>query len=104
EPAVASGNASGRNLAYLTDRVLINTGRPQRYGTQVQYEHAIGRAYPKELEDAAAVDHRRAAVGLEPLWEYMNDMSGLYYRMNTALLNARGIEAPYRYDNSFTAW
>jgi hypothetical protein len=36
EDAVARGDASPRDLAYLTDRVLMFRGEPQVYGTQYQ--------------------------------------------------------------------
>ena len=39
EAAVWQGEASPRNLAYLTDRVLVHEGRPQRYGTQFMHGH-----------------------------------------------------------------
>src|SRR5437764_14843059 len=34
QKAVKSGEASGRDLAYLTDRVLVAEGKKQLYGTQ----------------------------------------------------------------------
>src|SRR5688500_17237711 len=34
ETAVAKGEAEAADLAYLTDRVLVGEGKPQRYGTQ----------------------------------------------------------------------
>ena len=34
EAAVAAGDASPGDLAYLTDRVLVAQGEPQVYGTQ----------------------------------------------------------------------
>ncbi|HEY8524359.1 MAG TPA: DUF6624 domain-containing protein [Acidimicrobiales bacterium] len=63
--AVAAGQASRTELAYLEDRVALNRGRPQRYGTQIGC--VDGRAEPAELEDPEGVDERRAAVGLSPL-------------------------------------
>ena len=33
--AVEARDAPARHLAYLTDRVAMNEGRPQRFGTQV---------------------------------------------------------------------
>ena len=51
--------------ARLTDRGLVGLGRPQRYGTVFQI---VGRtATPAELEDAANVETRRAAIGLPTL-------------------------------------
>jgi hypothetical protein len=59
-------------VAYLTDRVRVNQGLPQVYGTQMARD-AKGRAIPEELEDAKHVDDRRAAVGLRPLKAAVRD-------------------------------
>ncbi|WP_426749810.1 DUF6624 domain-containing protein [Myxococcus sp. Y35] len=69
EAAVARGEGSAKDLAYLTDRVLVNTGKPQRYATQL--EEVNGRMVPKALEDPEKVNERRAAVGLGTLEEYI---------------------------------
>ncbi len=63
--AVAAGEAAGWSLAYLTDRVRLSEGRPQVYGTQLRLVN--GEFAAGALEDEAAVDERRASVGLEPL-------------------------------------
>lgn len=68
EAAVAKGEASGQQLAYLSDRVLTGEGKPQRYGTQ--YHEVDGKLVPQPIEDAAQVDERRANVGLGTLAEY----------------------------------
>jgi len=53
-------------IAYLTDRVLVNENKPQRYGTQ------LGENFePRPIEDPENVDRRRAEVGLPPLAEYV---------------------------------
>jgi hypothetical protein len=70
ENAVRSGDASRRDLAYLTDRVRVAEGRPQVYGTQLQYDNR-GCASPKPTEEPAQVDVRRASAGLEPVAEYV---------------------------------
>jgi len=67
--AVAAGEASERDLAYLTDRVLLAEGQPQVYGTQMNDEG--GRYVPRNLRDPGSVDERRATVGLGPVAEYM---------------------------------
>lgn len=59
---------SGANYAYLWDRVAVNEGRPQRYGTQGSARDGLWT--PKPLEDAAGVDALRKSVGLEPLADY----------------------------------
>ena len=66
--AVEAGEAAIRELAYLTDRVLLAEGGQQVYGTQVTRED--GRFVPLDLRDPDELDERRAAVGLEPFAEY----------------------------------
>ena len=68
--AVAAGEAEGKDLAYLTDRVLVGEGKKQVYGTQLTT--AGGKLVPSPIEDEAAVDARRKAVGLGPLAEYLD--------------------------------
>ena len=68
--AVAGGDATPSHLAYLTDRVRMNEGREQVYGTQMTAEVGGGPT-PWPIEDSAHVDERRAAVGLGPLDEYV---------------------------------
>jgi hypothetical protein len=67
EAAVAAGDASPRNAAYLTDRVRVNRDRPQVYGTQ--FRPRDGVAEPCPIEDPEHVDERRATAGLEPFAE-----------------------------------
>jgi len=57
------------HLAYLTDRVLLNEGKKQLYGTMLRREE--GKMVPKPLEDEVNVDKRRADLGLLPLAEYI---------------------------------
>jgi hypothetical protein len=70
ERAVSAGDASGRDLAYLTDRVRLAEGRLQVYGTQLDYDSS-GCASPKPSENPGQLDARRAAVGLEPVAAYI---------------------------------
>ncbi|HEY0093685.1 MAG TPA: DUF6624 domain-containing protein [Archangium sp.] len=72
EKAVAAGEGSGKDLAYLTDRVLVAEGKPQRYGTQ--FHMVEGKLVPRPIEDEANVDARRAAVGLGTMAEYNAQM------------------------------
>lgn len=73
QQAVAVGEASGSNFAYLTDRVRVGDGQPQIYGTQNRV--VDGKVISAEIEDAARVDGRRAAVGLGPIAEYLASMN-----------------------------
>lgn len=57
-------------VAMLADRIAFFEGRPQRYGTQFDWDDH-GELRPWELDDADGVDSRRAAVGLPPLAEQL---------------------------------
>ncbi|MCP5022343.1 MAG: hypothetical protein GY930_11275 [bacterium] len=91
KPMVLAGQVSSDSLALLTDRVRVNTGRPQVYGTQVEYEMEIGKAKPKWLEEPQMVDHRRAEIDLRPLWEYMNEMCEFHFTMNLTYYTDLGV-------------
>jgi hypothetical protein len=71
--AVAAGEASATNLAYMEDRVRVAEGRPQLYGTQ--FTSIVVRWGPFPIEDEERVDERRAAVGLGPLADYAADLN-----------------------------
>ena len=87
-PEVKRKNASPVNYAYLTDRVAINSGQPEEYGTQVTYTGYIGRDYsktvaiPASLRDPKNVDKRRAAIGMEPLQKYLDASAEMARQMN----------------------
>ena len=101
EIEVKNGNADGRNLGLLTDRVKINSGEKQIYGTQVRYNE-LGQAYPKPLSDSISVDKRRKEVGLEPLLQYLDMMTLLNFEMNKEMLKSKGITTPHLYNDSIT--
>jgi hypothetical protein len=60
------GDVSRAEVAMLEDRVRAFEGRPQRYGTQFDWD-CDGQLSPLPLEDASGVDERRRAIGLGPL-------------------------------------
>ena len=62
------GEVSPGDIAYLTDRVLVNEGKPQLYGTQFHVRD--GRRRPRPIREPDNVDKRRKAVGLSTLREY----------------------------------
>lgn len=83
-PEVKRKNANPSNYAYLVDRIAVNTGKPEEYGTQVEYTGpGLGQAVPRSLRDPAHVNQRRAAVGLEPLENYLGWMTKMHVEMNT---------------------
>ena len=52
-----AGELPADDLARLTDRVLLATGRPQRFGTQ--FDWLSGRFKPKGVVDLAAIEANR---------------------------------------------
>lgn len=74
EEAAAAGQADPTEAAYLSDRVAVNLGEPQRYGTQIRCR--AGQPTPATpIEAEASVDARRREVGLEPLIDYYDELS-----------------------------
>ncbi|MFD0795776.1 DUF6624 domain-containing protein [Mucilaginibacter litoreus] len=68
-------NASGEDFAYLKDRVLVNLGKPQLYGTQARLNNKTNKFEPVDLTDARNVDKRRRQVGLGPLKDYLAQLN-----------------------------
>ena len=66
--AVAAGQAFGKDYVYLLDRVRMQQGKPQIYGTQFT-SAADGKLVLHPIEDAEHVDERRRAVGLPSMAE-----------------------------------
>jgi len=64
QDAVARGDASPADLAYLTDRVLMHRGDPQVYGTQYIQRDGVLELWA--VRDPGGLDQRRAELGLEP--------------------------------------
>jgi hypothetical protein len=77
--AVAQGEAVPAQAAYLEDKICFFERRPQRYGTQFDWD-ADGRMSPWVLEDPERVDEYRSAVGLGPLQEKIDQFGGDEHR------------------------
>jgi hypothetical protein len=69
--SVAEGESSGSHLAMLEDRVLMRTGRPQTYGSQIRRDPETGENQLYLLADPHGVNARREAVGLGPIESYI---------------------------------
>jgi hypothetical protein len=76
---VKTKNASGKQYAFLTDRIAITKGEPQVYGTQVLMS---GNSTVKPCIAPAKLNKRRKSVGLEPIEEYLKKCNELFYEMN----------------------
>jgi hypothetical protein len=70
------GEVDPRDTAYLTDRILVGTGKKQIYGTQITYQD--GKLIPSPIDKPDDVDERRKAIGLEPLDEYLKTVQEIY--------------------------
>lgn len=90
-------NASPSHYGLLIDRILINQGKFQLYGTQVEYDEKSGQAIPKKIKDSSEVDLRRDSIGLPSLKIYLNKMTELHFHMNKKIMMARGIKEPNLY-------
>ncbi len=88
---VDKGNADSRNYGLLVDRVKLNTGEAQIYGTQVHYNMEICQAFPRKLADSINVNERRKKIGLEPLEVYLNNMTKMHFEMNREYYSKKGI-------------
>ncbi|MNK06728.1 hypothetical protein D3C87_246270 [compost metagenome] len=66
--AVHEGNADPKSLAYLTDRIAVFEGKPQRYGTQFEWDDD-GELSPNAFDNLVEVNKRRGSVGLNTLEE-----------------------------------
>ena len=75
--AVKRGEASPKDYAFLVDRVRLQRGKPQLYGTQF-IRDSRGRLLLQPLKDPEDVDERRREMGMEPLAEYEAELRKFY--------------------------
>lgn len=94
---VMKKNANPADYAFLTDRVNINEGKHQIYGTQVDYNWTVCQAFPKKLLDSTNVNVRRKKIGLNSLHSYLNEMSMLHFETNKNVFLQAGIKKPKLY-------
>ncbi len=62
--AVQEGRGNSWGLALLEDRVRVNHGQPQIYGSQIGWKD--DKPFIQPIEDEEDVNERRAAMRLEP--------------------------------------
>lgn len=72
-------NASKLYYAYLIDRVKVNAGEYQIYGTQMKLNSDSTSYEPKPVIDPENLDSRRKEVGLIPIGEYIETMNSRYF-------------------------
>ena len=76
QQAVISGELAGQDYALLVDRIRIDEGRPQLYGTQLVI--VDGKLVLNPIEDESHVDERRTSLGMIPLKEYLKLVEEMY--------------------------
>ncbi|MDN5204621.1 hypothetical protein QQ008_24730 [Fulvivirgaceae bacterium BMA10] len=69
EAAFKKGEAQPLRYAKMKDRLLVEEGKEQLYGTQIKFENLIRKPHP--IKDPEYVDKRRAEIGLGPLRSYL---------------------------------
>ncbi len=75
EKAVKNGDMDGQSYAYLYDRIKINSGEKQLYGTQFAKVDPINKTVElAETEDIDNLDERRREIGMMPIEMYKNFM------------------------------
>ncbi len=76
EPYLNSGGVLKRNYAYLWDRVAVNSGALQRYGTQPDWASCSnGMLALMPIEDPENVDLRRGEMQMGPAQNDLQKMS-----------------------------
>lgn len=98
ERAVERGEAPAWQAAKLLDRIRLFEGRPQVYGTTLDWAED-GTLGPGSIENPAEVDARRAAIGLEPL-----DQAVAQARAAAAREGNRPPADPHTRHKRFLAW
>ena len=75
---IHKGEADPKDHAYLSDRVRINLGMKQKYGTQVEYNESKKTYEPYEMDNPEDVDARRKEMNLEPMANYIKKRNQKY--------------------------
>jgi len=78
EPLAVQREARPEDYARLYDRLATVDKRPQRYGTQGTTCKDGKYAIPTDLEAPEGLEARRAAVGLQPMAEYLAALDKMY--------------------------
>ena len=69
EKAVKNGDLSKQEYALMKDRMLMDEGKLQIYGSQIKN----GKLY--ELENPKTVNERRKEMGMEPIEDYLKNFN-----------------------------
>lgn len=76
---VDKNNATKSYYAYLIDRVKVNQGDKQIYGSQMQLNSDSTSYEPKPVVDPNNLNERRKSVDLPPMEEYIETMNNRFF-------------------------
>lgn len=97
--SAGKGKATLGFLAFLTDRILCNEGKHQRFGTQIR-EVKNGCFVPKAIEAPEEVDTLRLKAGIEEsLSDYLNRINNGDLLLCRPLLNGYAEELEAQKEN-----
>ena len=75
DKALKTNDVDKKDFAYLSDRLMINSGREQYYGTQVFYDEKTKTYKPHPIQEEKRVDIHRATMDLPPMEKYIASMN-----------------------------
>lgn len=78
--AVKNNDASTKDFAYLSDRVMVNQGLPQYYGTQIYFDQQENKYKPHPISNPRGINERRAEMGLVSLEAHVENTNNKYER------------------------
>lgn len=73
--AAGGNNVSKWQIAYLTDRILMNQKKKQVYGTQIRFNKETGIVTPYPIKNPKKVNKLRMSFELEPLEKYIKKVT-----------------------------
>lgn len=76
---VERNNASASDYAYLIDRVAVNQGKKQTFGTQMMLNPDSTSYIPKPVIDPENLNKRRLEIGLPSIEFYIDVMNKRYF-------------------------
>lgn len=76
---IDKGKASASDYAYLIDRVKVNNGQLQIYGTQMTLNIDKSSYEPRPLIEPDKLNDRRKSMGLPTIEEYIQIMNNRYF-------------------------
>lgn len=96
EKEIKLNNATSEYYGYLVDRVNLNSGKEQIYGTQFSFNEFV-QAFPENIKDTTGINARILSIGLSPMIERMNEMTLLHFKINKDQPKKLGIIEPILY-------